>query len=230
MNGSTCMIEVFINVCCASSSGMMIWINGVFELLGGEHFYGTHWLHGRVFTWDCWNMYNLGGCIIHLNKSCQTMACLDLHHHCQTLELTKPLDHTTILKKSSLGNSKGLCLISSPLGSFDVMGLGLVICFVGLVLNQFQKNLLLMYMYTKSSTWLNINQFFTLLWTNEYELQFQLHDDAEHICAKMWWAMGENVHPWAPTKSHHSCGSKSKSFIRGCQKKDLNFDKICKVF
>jgi hypothetical protein len=129
MNGSTCMIEVFINVCCASSSGMMIWINGVFELLGGEHFYGTHWLHGRVFTWDCWNMYNLGGCIRHLNKSCQTMACLDLHHHCQTLELTKPLDHTTILKKSSLGNSKGLCLISSPLGSSDVMGLGLVIRF-----------------------------------------------------------------------------------------------------
>jgi hypothetical protein len=129
MNGSTCMFEVFINVCCASGSGMMIWINGVFELLGGEHFYGTHWLHGRVFTWDCWNMYNLGGCIRHLNKSCQTMACLDLHHHCQTLELTKPLDHTTILKKSSLGNSKGLCLISSPLGSFDVMGLGLVIHF-----------------------------------------------------------------------------------------------------
>jgi hypothetical protein len=35
-SGSTCMSEVFINVCCAFSSRMMIQNNGVFELLGGN--------------------------------------------------------------------------------------------------------------------------------------------------------------------------------------------------
>ncbi len=38
MNGSTYMFEVFINVCCASNSRMMIQINGVFELLKGNTF------------------------------------------------------------------------------------------------------------------------------------------------------------------------------------------------
>jgi hypothetical protein len=33
MCGLTCMSKVFINVCCASNSKMMIQVNGVFELL-----------------------------------------------------------------------------------------------------------------------------------------------------------------------------------------------------
>jgi hypothetical protein len=56
---------------------------------------------------------------------------------------------------------------------------------MGLVPSDSQKNLLLVYMYTKSFTQFSVNQFHTLLWTNEYEFQFHLHDDVEHTCAKM---------------------------------------------
>jgi hypothetical protein len=41
---------------------------------------------------------------------------------------------------------------------------------VGFVLYHFHKSLLLMYMYTNSFAWSNVHQFYTLLWTNEYEL------------------------------------------------------------
>ncbi len=66
---------------------------------------------------------------------------------------------------------------------------------MGLALGRFHKSLLLMYMYTKSFAQFDVNWFHTLLWTNEYELQFHLHDDAEHICAKMWWVMSASVQP-----------------------------------
>jgi hypothetical protein len=78
---------------------------------------------------------------------------------------------------------------------------------MGLALDCFHKSLLLMYMYTRSSAQFNVNQFHTLLWTNEYEFQFCLHDDAEHTCTKMRWVMGANVHPQALIKSHHLCGT-----------------------
>jgi hypothetical protein len=35
MSGSVCISKVFLNVCCASSFGMMIQTNGIFELIGG---------------------------------------------------------------------------------------------------------------------------------------------------------------------------------------------------
>jgi hypothetical protein len=35
--------------------------------------------------------------------------------------------------------------------------------------------------------------------------------------------MGANVHPKTPIKSHHSCGSKSRSFTRGVLEKKLQF-------
>jgi hypothetical protein len=41
---------------------------------------------------------------------------------------------------------------------------------VGFVLYHFHKNLLLVYMYTNFFAWSNVHQFYTLLWTNEYEL------------------------------------------------------------
>jgi hypothetical protein len=94
---------------------------------------------------------------------------------------------------------------------------------MGLALGHSHKSLLLMYMYTKSFAQFDINWFFILLWTNEYELQFRLHDDVEHTWTKMQWTMGVNVHPPIVIKSHHSYGSKSRSFIGGCQKQDLNF-------
>jgi len=48
-------------------------------------------------------------------------------------------------------------------------------------------------MYTKSFAQFDVNWFHTLVWTNEYELQFHMHDDAKHICAKMWRAMSASV-------------------------------------
>jgi hypothetical protein len=94
---------------------------------------------------------------------------------------------------------------------------------MGLVLSYFRKNLLLMYMYTRSSVWLDVNRFFTLLWTNEYGLWFHLHNDVEHICAKMQRAMGASVLPPALIKSHHSCIHKSSSFTTRVSKNDLEF-------
>ncbi len=94
---------------------------------------------------------------------------------------------------------------------------------MGLVLGHFHKNLLLIYMYTKSSIQSNINLIYTLLWTNEYEFQFCLHNDVKHTCAKMRRAMGVNVLPPTLIKPHHSCEGKSRSFTRGCLKNDLDF-------
>jgi hypothetical protein len=51
---------------------------------------------------------------------------------------------------------------------------------LGLVPSSFRKNLLLMYMCIKSYAQSNIKWFRTLLWTNEYELQFHSHDDVEY--------------------------------------------------
>jgi hypothetical protein len=56
---------------------------------------------------------------------------------------------------------------------------------MGLVPGHSHKSLLLMYMYIKSSTQVDVNQFRILMWTNEYEFQFHSHDDVKHICAKM---------------------------------------------
>ncbi len=109
---------------------------------------------------------------------------------------------------------------TSPLSSNNIF---LLYHVVGLAPSRSHKSLLLLYMYTKSSTQLDVNQFCTLSWTNEYELQFRLHDDVKHTCAKMQHAMGASVCPPTPIKSHHSHGSKSRSFTRGCQKMDLYF-------
>jgi hypothetical protein len=73
---------------------------------------------------------------------------------------------------------------------------------MGLAPSHSHKNLILMYMYTKFFAQFDVNQLCTLLWKNEYELQFHLHDDAEHICTKMWWVVGASVCPLTPIKSH----------------------------
>jgi hypothetical protein len=78
-------------------------------------------------------------------------------------------------------------------------------------------------MYTKSSACFIVNRFCTLLWTNEYEFQFDLHDDAKYACAKIRQAMGANVWTLAPIKSHHSCGNKLKFFIGGVLEKNFQF-------
>jgi hypothetical protein len=105
---------------------------------------------------------------------------------------------------------------------------------MGLVLGCSHKSLLLVYMYTRSSIRFNVNRFGTLLWINEYELQFRSHGDVEHTCTKIWQVMGVNVHPLAPIKSHHSCESKSRSFIGGggggVKKWTSIFNKICKIY
>jgi len=46
-------------------------------------------------------------------------------------------------------------------------------------------SLLLMYMYMKFSIHFHVSRFRTLLWINEYELQFRSHNDIEQICNKM---------------------------------------------
>jgi len=71
-------------------------------------------------------------------------------------------------------------------------------------------------MYIKSLACFNVSQFHTLLWKNEYEFQFCLHNDVEHTCAKMQHAMVASVHPLVIIKFHHSCGSKLKLSIGGC--------------
>ncbi len=93
----------------------------------------------------------------------------------------------------------------------------------------FCKTLLLMYMYTESFTRCDVNQFRTLLWTNEYELQFHSHDDAKHTCAKMQWTMGANVHPPIPIKSTIHVGANLGPSLGGVRK-NLDFQQNCKVF
>ncbi len=137
---------------------------------------------------------------------------------------------------SSWGNSKGSCLISFPFGSFNVMRSlydeslsfplsptldiksldNILFSYhaMGLARDFFHKSLLLVCMYTRSSARFYVNQFCTLPWTNEYKFQFHSQDDAKHIYAKMQRAMGANVHPPTPIKSHHSCGSNFRPFTR----------------
>jgi hypothetical protein len=88
---------------------------------------------------------------------------------------------------------------------------------MGLAPSHSHKNLLLMYMYTKSSARFDVDWIHTLLWTNEYEFQFCSNNDLNTLesCTKLRWAMGAKVHPLVPIKSHHLCGSKSRSFTRG---------------
>jgi hypothetical protein len=69
---------------------------------------------------------------------------------------------------------------------------------VGLALGHSHKSLLLVYMYTKFYAQFDVNRFHILLWTNEYELQFHLHNDMKHTCAKMQRTMGASVCP--PTR------------------------------
>ncbi len=100
---------------------------------------------------------------------------------------------------SSSRNSQGSCWSSSsfdimmflfddslsfPLSStLDIKSLNNIFFLyhaLGLVPSSFRKNLLLMYMCIKSYAQSNIKWFRTLLWTNEYELQFHSHDDVEY--------------------------------------------------
>jgi len=152
----------------------------------------------------------------------------------QTNELDNNLENRMSL---SLGNSKGSCLTSSSSNSYDTMGslpnysLLFVVDIesldniffsyhvVGLVPSHSHKSLILMYMYTKFFGQFDVNRLCTLLWTNEYELQFHLHDDAKHTCTKMWRVVGANVFPLTPIKSHQSCGNKSRFFTRGVLEK-----------
>lgn len=68
-----------------------------------------------------------------------------------------------------------------------------------------------------------VSLFCTLLWINEYEFQFCSHDDIEHICTKMWVAMGASVHALILIKSYHSHGSKLRPSIEGVLENTLNF-------
>jgi hypothetical protein len=85
------------------------------------HFHGTHWLHGHVLIY--------GGCIGHLKHCHLIMACSDLHHHCHTLKLAKPLNHTTIWKMESYhqeGIEKGYVQLHLHLVHLTLWGLRLM--------------------------------------------------------------------------------------------------------
>jgi len=108
----------------------------------------------------------------------------------------------------SFGNSKGSCRSSS---SFDIKGSFFYVSplfkllltsniesqatyvslyqVMGLIPNCSYRSLLLMKMYMKFSICFNVNQFCTLLWTNEYEFQFCSHNDIETLApryGKQW--------------------------------------------
>jgi len=102
---------------------------------------------------------------------------------------------------------------------------------MGLAPNHFPQDLVInVYVHQVfHPTWRDVNQFRTSLWTNEYELQFHSHNDVEHICAKMQWTMGANVHPPIPIKSTIHVGANLGPSLGGVRK-NLDFQQNCKVF
>jgi hypothetical protein len=112
-SGSIYMFEVFISVCCAFNYGIMIRANGCVQIKWGEHFHGTHWLHGRVLTWGCWSIYSIRGCIKHFNEIANNgmlrfaLPLLDLW----TCQIVRPDNNLENKISSSLENSKGSCSI-----------------------------------------------------------------------------------------------------------------------
>jgi hypothetical protein len=120
-----------------------------------------------------------------------------------------------------MGSSPNDLILFALSSTLDIESLNIFFSYhvVGLVPSHSNKSLILMYMYTNFFAQFDVNLLCTLLWRNEYELQFHLHDDVENTCTKMWWVVGASVCPLVPIKSHQSCWNKSRFFIWGVLEK-----------